>query len=512
MKQQKKLNIFILVLFIISCPFLTMLLSARYTDTYALISSVLSFIVSIIIGFKYIVKIEYNKKTLIISSLIALYVGKILSEFNDKNIAAILYLPALCIFVYIFIAKILPKIKNEYIELTNLEKIYIIITAVAAIIITCVMGLFSNAFYTTYFRNRYISYNVIYTTDTGDLVSKDAFCDINNHQNDIRQPMFGVFALPFGILAHLFSDVLFFLPNNIDYGMMLSIIQIILLAIIVIMLTKILKVDEKSKILFYLMFLVSAPYLVYSLCVEQYVIALFYLILTIYIYTCKKVEVNYSYIGAVGTLLTSGIIFPMTTNVKGIKNYIINTFKCFLAFLAVLIISGQLPQFIVGTKISSLVQAWSGGVTFTDKLYQFTNFLKCTLFFPESYVTVDRIFYAYRAVEPTTINIMGIIVFTLVVLSFILNHKEKVARICILWVMFSVVILLGIGWGAVENGMFLYILYFFWAYLCLIYMLIKKICKNIKHTNITMISLIIIMAIYNIPNFVKLISFAVEHY
>ena len=289
-------------------------------------------------------------------------------------------------------------------------------------------------------------------------------------------------------------------------------IQIVLMSIIVIMITKILKVDEKSKILFYLMFMVSAPYIVYTLCVEQYVIALFYLILTIYVFCCKKVDVNYSYIGAVSTLLTSGVIFPMTTNTKGFKNYVKNTFKCFLGFLVVLIISGQLPQFIEGTKVGDLVEYWTQGVTFTDKVYQFVTFVGSMLFFPKSMMLGGRYYYTYRLVEANSINIVGIVIFVAVILGFILNYKEKFAQICISWVGFSVVILLFIGWGSGENGMFLYSSYFCWAYLSLIYMLIKKLCKNVKHTNIAMISLIIIMAIYNIPQFLKLMEFAITYY
>ena len=236
------------------------------------------------------------------------------------------------------------------------------------------------------------------------------------------------------------------------------------------------------------------------------------IILTIYIFTCKKVEVNYSYIGAVGTLMTSGVIFPMITNTKGFKNYVKNTFKCFLGFLTVLIISGQLPQFIVGAKVGDLVEMWTGGATFYDKLYQFFNFVSSTMFYPESTELVGKYYYMYRLAEVNSINIIGIVILAVVILGFILNYKEKFAQICFSWVVFSVVVLLVIGWGVLENGMFLYSSYFFWAYLSLIYMLIKKIFKNIKYTNIAMSSLIIIMAIYNIPQLLKFMEFAINYY
>ena len=55
------------------------------------------------------------------------------------------------------------------------------------------------------------------------------------------------------------------------------------------------------------------------------------------------------------------------------------------------------------------------------------------------------------------------------------------------WVMFSVVILLVVGWGSSENGMILYALYFSWAFLVLIYQLVLAIAKKFNMKAITFV-------------------------
>ena len=48
---------------------------------------------------------------------------------------------------------------------------------------------------------------------------------------------------------------------------------------------------------------------------------------------------------------------------------------------------------------------------------------------------------AYRLVEPSGINYIGLCIFGLLIISFILNRKERMAKISFLWVLFSILVL-----------------------------------------------------------------------
>lgn len=535
MLKKKIFKICMLILFIISCPVLTFVISNGEENNLIFIGCIISEIFAIYIGIKYLKNIKYEPKILFISFLIAIYTDKILGikpytvtvvknilfkicdcEFLDTTIIKILSImsiPALAIFVYFFIKLIVVRVKEEIIKFSKIEKIYLILSMVVGLSIATIIGHYTTAFYVPYTKenNTLCNYDVIYTSDNGIIAGGDAYANINHPENDIRQPLFGIFALPFGIVGHFFSELLFFLPNA-SYAIVMAAIQFVLIAIIIIMLARMLKINEKCKGIFYLLFLVSAPYLVFSFCLEQYVIGLFYVVLTIYINLCKEDEVNYSYIGATGTLLTSGVLFPLIIKSTKISKVCINILKCFIVFVAITCIGGQFPQFADVDKINVLLNNYSGSVSVIDKIRQFFVFVKSTLFLPRGEIILDGSFYAYRLIQPEYISKTGICIVLFVIFSFIINRKEKLAKVCSLWVVFSVFILAIIGWGAYENGMILYSLYFSWAYVCLIYMGINKVIKNHIAINICISGMIIFMLVVNIPELVNIIKFALLHY
>lgn len=297
---------------------------------------------------------KINRNHLIISGFIALYSLRIFMNLTNliinieillstnelKNILILVIglfaLPSLIFFVYLFLDKILPKIKEFLMNLDKIEKKYLIIMGSVGIIVSSYMCLFTTAFINPNGR-----YDVIYTADQGILMSNDVYMNFSHSENDIRQPLFGVFAYPFGLLAHFFSDLLFFVPNELGYGVLIVSIQFLLTTISTIMLGRLLKLNDSYKKYFYALFSVSFPYLLFNLILEQYAIALFYLILTIYIFFNYD-GVNYSYVVSTGTLLTSGILFPLISKARTIKEKVRDICKCFGAFISILIISREI--------------------------------------------------------------------------------------------------------------------------------------------------------------------------
>ena len=108
--------------------------------------------------------------------------------------------------------------------------------------------------------------------------------------------------------------------------------------------------------------------------------------------------------------------------------------------------------------------------------------------------------------------IIGIFILLIVIVGYILNRKNKFANFCMLWVIFSAILLLFIGWGTLENGLILYSLYFAFAYLSLFYLFFRCVIKNDKIFGIFMLLLCLIILTCNIQELINIFSFAIKNY
>lgn len=528
-------NLVIRVLFMLSSPFFTILLSNRYDYKVVLVGAIISFLISIFIDYKYLRNIQFDKKCFFISIFISLYSLKYYLRFENSfvkmlnnlvkhyfgivfddfiyKIIVLLSVPFFSVLIYLFIKKILPIIKQFYCKLSKSERKYLIIISFIGLFVSIVLPFLTTAFSIPMHNNKLYIYDVIYTSDSGAITYEDAFFNVSYVENDVRQPLFGIFSLPFSIVGKLLAEILFFVPEKYEYVSAMTFIQFVLLSLSTILISRMLKLKEKDKKYLYLLFSISFSYMIFSIILEQYVIGLFYLVLTCYYFYEKKLKPNYLYVGAVGTMLTSGIVFPLISEIKNLKRYITDTFKCFLVFLSVLTIGGQFPQiFSVLTNFSSLTSTFAKKISFVDRFYQFINFIKGIIIAPKGKVMEILNHPSYQLAEVKSIALLGVIVLIAVILGYILNRKNKFANFCILWVAFSVMLLLFIGWGTSENGLILYSLYFAFAYLSLFYLFLRSIIKNDKVFRFFVILLCLTILLCNIPELVKVLSFAIKNY
>ena len=81
--------------------------------------------------------------------------------------------------------------------------------------------------------------------------------------------------------------------------------------------------------------------------------------------------------------------------------------------------------------------------------------------------------------------------------------------------LFSVVIMLVMGWGTTENGLILYALYFSWPFFCLLFQLVEKIGEKLHVPYllpaVSVIAIAVLWAV-NIPAILELFQFAVTYY
>ena len=97
------------------------------------------------------------------------------------------------------------------------------------------------------------------------MSQNDAFLNVSYDENDIRQPLFGIFSMPFAIIAKFISKFIFLVPIDYAYEAVMTIIQFILATITTIMIGRLLNLEEKDKKYLYLLFNISFPYLLFNL-------------------------------------------------------------------------------------------------------------------------------------------------------------------------------------------------------------------------------------------------------
>lgn len=371
--------------------------------------------------------------------------------------------------------------------------------------------------------------NLLYTFDTQFLLDMDVYNNINAVENDLRQPFFGIFSLPFTILPKFISSISF----TEIYPFLIAIVQGFIVFVSIILLEKMMKLKGLSKLLFMIFSCVTYPTLLFLFNMEQYVIHVFYLIVFIYMSINHIKDKDMLFIMASGTLVTSGIFFPLLGEKNNFKQSIKNIFFTFLKFVAILIISSKVLLLLpnqLKMKIDTFSNFYADTLTPIDKVNMYTNFALNTVIAPKVEVnnsilasqTMISNGYKYHIlaynpaisqVENTTINIFGIIILAMAILGFILNRKDSFSKICFAWILFSIILLPIIGYGADENGFILYSYYFSWAFVCLIFKLFESLFKD--HTrikNILYALLIIPIAIINFYGIYQLIEFGIQYY
>ena len=538
-KMTKKENIIIdqkwilliKILLIISCPFFTFMVSNGFDINRVIIGCILSFITAILIFCLTKIDNTINKKKALLYILISCYLITNTIEYTNNNISLVqesiknatkliiptnvimnylglFALPITIFFVKWFFDHIFDKIIEFLKNLTKSEKKYLYFTFIAATIISIfVINI------TVVFSRPYHNYDVIFTSDTGALLKNNVYINISHRENDIRQPLFGMFAMPFGLTAKAISKFCFFFRSQYEYETVITIFQALMLATTTILLSRLLKINEDKKKYFYLLISCSFPYILFTLLLEQYVVGLFYLISAIYYYSKNPYKTNYLYIGATGTLITSGIIFPLITKFKNFKQWLSSIFKCFIGFIASIIITGQTPQvYTLIKQIKLLLKAFAKEKAFTAKLYQYTAFVKGLVIPNKGNIHLITNKATYQSITYTSIEWIGVIILLICFISFILNRKNKMALLSILWVIFSSIILLFVGWGTSENGLILYSVYFAWAFYALIYLLIDKIGKKQKIFKLLLAVIVAIMIYTSICELINMFSFGIKYY
>lgn len=377
----------------------------------------------------------------------------------------------------------------------------------------------TEAFYGTEYN-----FDIIYTSDSPYLVKSNVYLALTNEENDVRQPLFAVFAAPFAGIPYLLGKM--FGASASVQAMLINMVQVVMLFAANFMLAKMMRLNPAKRICFMLLAACTYTHLLFSLMMEQYIVAYFWLVFCMYLISKKQRPDRIALWGAGGTLLTSLILLPFMSEknpTRNFKEWFTDMVKFGLEFVTVMLVFCRFDViFNLVPRISSLGRFIGKTVTFADKFYQYITFVSNCFVAPDAGVSTATVQYSsafpdisWQLNTVTSINFIGITILLLAIVSAVLNRDKKSSLLSAGWVAFSVIMLLGLGWGTKENGLILYALYFGWAFLVLLFQLVEKIEDklNVKFLiPIFSIGCSVLLAMVNIPSIMEMVNFAITYF
>lgn len=493
--------------------------------TISLIS--LSFVMSNCSEKSYMVDNNYIVLTLIITLIIAtifIYKKIFLNFFlqlKQKRKSITLYLSIILVLylaykLYLILSITLSnKVINDYININNTLCIILRIFIISCSLLSLLMGIFFVINNLSPYIKKEVScitkeekklailfigvitiVNIIWYTNVpldnikdDILYSTDSFYVINNMfpkfnwALDFRHVLFSILFFPLQFIFDILNLFLFNLSSF--YYIYLSIINGIFILLIAIMLGRI----TKNKWVSYL-YLCSYPSMLFSVIIEKYQFCVLFLVFFVYI---KVREVknqnleNFSLIGAVGTISTSAVIGVWSSN-----NYRLNKIKDWIKtvfiFIAICIILGKLG--VLMTLFDYISPR--NGLGIINRFYGLSEMLS-SCFFAPLYIIKNNIFIWQN--EANYLNFIGLFILIICIISFLVNRRDLYTRICFFWICFSIFLFIIMNWYCNEAPLFN--LYFSWAVISLVCLLIDKIIKKIKLKQFIYIILCVLMIALN---------------
>lgn len=362
-----------------------------------------------------------------------------------------------------------------------------------------------------------IRWDIIYSFDSPDIMNNCAYLWLGYFANDIRHPLFAIFSAPFLGIPYL---ILFpFREYEIVTSLLFAWVQLAMLLLSYYMLSRLLKFNSFMRTAFIIFCSCTYCNLLFSIAMEKYIISTFWLIFFIYCVFENKDRNLCVFIGAMGTLFINVLFFPLLSEkkiFKEFKEWFTDVFRCALISLGFIAISGQMDCiFDAVNQVIYLSRFASVSISFTEKLKQYSYFAECCFLAPQNTVIEFLDYACWNLSSVEAYSVFGFVIILISVVGFAVSYKEKISQASFLWLLFSFVLLVIFGWGAVQNSMVLYSLAFSWAYYVLVFKFLEFISEKMKFKSglpyFTVI-LTALLLIINIPRIIDMIDFTAEYY
>lgn len=380
---------------------------------------------------------------------------------------------------------------------------------------------------TNAFAHPWLECDLLYSSDSGAYINYQSFFRLGGLENDIRSPLFALFSAPFLGFPYLVSLLI---PLANAQALVLTMAQVpfhIVSWYLIIKMIPDLKLGQRFSLL--ALALVSYSGFLFSFFPEQYIFSVFWIALFLYRYILRNRREDFLLLGAAGTMITSAVFafLPDPNPAKqSFGSRVKATFVTGLKGLGVLLAFGCSDVLLSYQHVTDLMTYTNVVGSFTQKLMQFSALIGSTFFAanagpvvltPEINVwsAIANGSMVWRENPVVVFSIAGLAIAALAILGFVLNRKQLLAKISVLWCAFAFVVICFFGWGTSENGMFLYTKYFGWAFFVLIVFLVQKIGSWL-HLETRTAPLYWVAAaglfLYNLPQLQALLHFALTYY
>ena len=433
--------------------------------------------------------------------------------------ATVLLLPALFVYAYWFVRWFAKQICHTVHLMTRADRVYLWVFGLMLTGLLMIAFQSSNAFYEAQVGEE--PFDILYTSDSGVLFQQNVYGQINAIENDLRQPLFGLFTLPFAAVAMRLAQLM---PAATTlYPTLMGVLQLWLILWSVVLLRQMLGLQGAQGCIFLVLTTALYPTLLFSLMLEQYAFAVLWLLLLVHAHLTGTEDRDLLYTAAAGSLLTSAVLLPLVPTQPWGKAYAKQLLRAMGVFVGVLILSGRFGgvlnaatslRWLAGQFITQTQDTFSVAHALPDRLLQYTHFVAACFVAPATIIETARHGYITWQLAPVTaINLLGSLLLVLAGVGFALNRKNRLAQISMGWIVFSFLLLAVVGWGAKENGMTLYTYYFAWAFVCLLVLGVEKLLNKWATLRIGVYGCAAIaLLVINIQGITRLINFALEHY
>ena len=278
-------------------------------------------------------------------------------------IIALFAIIAVFVLVSLLLNYLIEKLKTVFWSLSKIELIIYSILTIALLGFVSYVFFGSNAFWGT---NPSISCEIVYTSDSPMLVDSNTYLNLYYKENDLRQPLFAVFAAPFVGFGYALSVPLSHI-NPVFTPLFMNVIQVLMLVTANLLLAKLINLDTVGRACFMLFTTVTYTTLLFSVMMEQYIVAYFWLIFVIFSYIEYKKATVISLSAAGGTLLTSLVLIPTAyeneqcNNTCKIRSFVTAIEKGLLGFLGMLFAFGRLDVLLTFSEKTTQLSGFAGG-------------------------------------------------------------------------------------------------------------------------------------------------------
>ncbi len=330
--------------------------------------------------------------------------------------------------------------------------------------------------------------DMIYSIDSN-YVASNMFARVT-WALDIRHVFYSILTFPFYSVYHTLN-VIFPLPSQF-YPIFVSMFDVSCIILTSIMLKRMMNSDA----VMYL-YLCSFPCILYSVIIEKFQFCVFLLVLFIYARLQDKEEKeleDIALISSVGAITTTAFMGIWSNREKGWKK-LGEWIKVGLLFIGFTAVVGRI-RIILTLSVSKL------DFPFLNCFYGLTEMLASCFLAPKAIIKNGIFIWQNEAIY---LNVLGLVILILCVISFVMNRKNRFVQICFYWLGFSVLLFMGMKWYCYEAPLFN--MYFSWAIVSLVYLLFDRIIKNRKWKGKLVIGFTIFMLTINVIQMIDIFKF-----